>query len=324
MAQELSVPTNTPNSTNTTVTANDSANKATNQSIQGNQNTQTLEANEQVETPTEQIVKKNLKKFKLKIDNEEVDDEIDLEDEKELIKRLQLAKVAPKRMEQYAKLSKEYNQIQEEVGTLVEMLMNEPHKVLTDPRLNIDRKKLVEQLMAIDAEEASKTPEQKEIETLQSQLKKFKEDNEKTQKQKQDEEVNKKVADQAKKYEDDMIKAIETEGLPRSKYFIRRMAAFMDTALKNKVNLEMKDIAPLVKEEALKDIRELVGLVSDEKLEDFFGKDLFERKRKERIKKAKETANLGVSTKETGNKPEQAQASKKVNAKDFFGKGMGF
>ena len=47
MAQELSVPTNTPNSTNTTVTANDSANKATNQSIQGNQNTQTLEANEQ-------------------------------------------------------------------------------------------------------------------------------------------------------------------------------------------------------------------------------------------------------------------------------------
>ena len=324
MAQELSVPTNTSNSTNTTVTANDSANKATNQSIQGNQNTQTLEANEQVETPTEQIVKKNLKKFKLKIDNEEVDDEIDLEDEKELIKRLQLAKVAPKRMEQYAKLSKEYNQIQEEVGTLVEMLMNEPHKVLTDPRLNIDRKKLVEQLMAIDAEEASKTPEQKEIETLQSELKKFKEDNEKTQKQKQDEEVNKKVANQAKKYEDDMIKAIETEGLPRSKYFIRRMAAFMDTALKNKVNLEMKDIAPLVKEEALKDIRELVGLVSDEKLEDFFGKDLFERKRKERIKKAKETANLGVSTKETGNKPEQAQASKKVNAKDFFGKGMGF
>ena len=267
MAQELSVPTNTSNSTNTTVTANDSANKATNQSIQGNQNTQTLEANEQVETPTEQIVKKNLKKFKLKIDNEEVDDEIDLEDEKELIKRLQLAKVAPKRMEQYAKLSKEYNQIQEEVGTLVEMLMNEPHKVLTDPRLNIDRKKLVEQLMAIDAEEASKTPEQKEIETLQSELKKFKEDNEKTQKQKQDEEVNKKVANQAKKYEDDMIKAIETEGLPRSKYFIRRMAAFMDTALKNKVNLEMKDIAPLVKEEALKDIRELVGLVSDEKLE---------------------------------------------------------
>ena len=324
MAQELSVPTNTSNSTNTTVTANDSANKATNQSIQGNQNTQTLEANEQVETPTEQIVKKNLKKFKLKIDNEEVDDEIDLEDEKELIKRLQLAKVAPKRMEQYAKLSKEYNQIQEEVGTLVEMLMNEPHKVLTDPRLNIDRKKLVEQLMAIDAEEASKTPEQKEIETLQSELKKFKEDNEKTQKQKQDEEVNKKVANQAKKYEDDMIKAIETEGLPRSKYFIRRMAAFMDTALKNKVNLEMKDIAPLVKEEALKDIRELVGLVSDEKLEDFFGKDLFERKRKERIKKAKETANLGVSTKETGNKPEQAQVSKKVNAKDFFGKGMGF
>src|SRR3990167_6259850 len=323
MAQELSVPTNTSNSTNTTVTANDSANKATNQSIQGNQNTQTLEANEQVETPTEQIVKKNLKKFKLKIDNEEVDDEIDLEDEKELIKRLQLAKVAPKRMEQYAKLSKEYNQIQEEVGTLVEMLMNEPHKVLTDPRLNIDRKKLVEQLMAIDAEEASKSPEQKEIEKLQSELKKFKEDNEKTQKQKQDDDVNKKVADQAKKYEDDMIKAIETEGLPRSKYFIRRMAAFMDTALKNKVNLEMKDIAPLVKEEALKDIRELVGLVSDEKLEDFFGKDLFERKRKERIKKAKETANLGVSTKETGNKPEQAQVSKKVNAKDFFGKGMG-
>src|SRR3990167_2989315 len=312
MAQELSVPTNTSNSTNTTVTANDSANKATNQSIQGNQNTQTLEANEQVETPTEQIVKKNLKKFKLKIDNEEVDDEIDLEDEKELIKRLQLAKVAPKRMEQYAKLSKEYNQIQEEV----EMLMNEPHKVLTDPRLNIDRKKLVEQLMAIDAEEASKSPEQKEIEKLQSELKKFKEDNEKTQKQKQDDDVNKKVADQAKKYEDDMIKAIETEGLPRSKYFIRRMAAFMDTALKNKVNLEMKDIAPLVKEEALKDIRELVGLVSDEKLEDFFGKDLFERKRKERIKKAKETANLGVSTKETGNKPEQAQVSKKVNAKD--------
>src|SRR3990167_3492703 len=76
---------------------------------------------------------KKLRKLKLKIDGEEIEEEFDPEDNDYLTKQFQLAKVAQKRMGEYSALEKD-------VQEFFNLLKTNPKKVLTDPNIGLDLK----------------------------------------------------------------------------------------------------------------------------------------------------------------------------------------
>lgn len=100
------------------------------------------------------------KKFNLKVDGKDEQLELDLANEEELKKHLQMSRAAQKRMQQFSEYEKG-------VKGLFETLKNDPLKVLSDPRLGIPdavRKKLAESIINNEIEEMQKSPEQRKRE----------------------------------------------------------------------------------------------------------------------------------------------------------------
>ena len=96
------------------------------------------------------------RKFKIKVDGEELEEEIDLSDEEAIIRKLQLAAVAQKRMQEKALYEKKYGQLDKDIRSFFEILKNNPREILEDPNLNIDLKQLAEQILNEEIEEAQK------------------------------------------------------------------------------------------------------------------------------------------------------------------------
>src|ERR1041385_1180397 len=110
-----------------------------------------------------------VKKFKLKVDGKDLDEEVNLDDEEYLTKQLQLAKAAQKRMGEYATLEKQ-------VKSFIEELRRDPKKVLSDPNVGIDVKKLAASVIEEEIANSKKSPEQLEKEKLEAKLRQIEDD----------------------------------------------------------------------------------------------------------------------------------------------------
>lgn len=107
------------------------------------------------------------RKIKLKIDGEESEEEIDLSNDDELRKHLQMSKVAQKRMSEKAQLEKE-------IREFVDLLKKDPRRVLTDPSIGVDLKQLAASIIEEEINQAKKSPEQIEKEKIEAELKALK------------------------------------------------------------------------------------------------------------------------------------------------------
>lgn len=263
-------------------------------------------------TPEEKkAAEKMLKKFKLKVDGEEFEEEIDMNDEKEIVKRLQLAKVASKRMSEKANLEKGLEQF-------IDLIRKDPMKVLSHPDIGVDVKKFAQEIMDRDLEEQKKSPEQKEKEKLEAELKELREKYENDKKAKEQEEFARLQAEQEEKLTNDIQSALSAEKLPASPRAVKYMAEYMAMALEQGIDVTAAQVAPLVKQKMVEDYKELLKLAPDEVLEQFIDKDLESRLQKKRvaaIKKVPETTN---AVKEIGKKAADEAPKKKRTITSFL------
>ena len=74
------------------------------------------------------VVQPNKKKFKIKVDGNEEEMELDLNDEASLVRHLQMSKAASKRMNEAALTRKQ-------AADFINALQNDPMRVLSDPRI---------------------------------------------------------------------------------------------------------------------------------------------------------------------------------------------
>jgi len=272
---------------------------------------------EKVKEPTKAEQKKsNKKKFDLKVDGQIESLEIDLDNEEELRKHLQLSKAAYKRMQESSEMRKG-------VQELLDTLRADPLKVLTDPRLQIPedvRKKLAEAIINDEISEMAKTPEQKEKERIQKEYERLK-------KEVEDERKAREVAEQARlqeqmamHYDQEISGAIEASGMPKNARTVRYFAEALQFCLQNNLDMTAKDLIPYVKKQALSEFREVISALPDEDFESWLGKDQISRIRKRNIQRAKEVASA-QSIPETGTAaPKEEKPQEKILMKDFFKK----
>jgi hypothetical protein len=259
-------------------------------------------------------IQKQIKKFKLKVDGQEVEEELDLSDEEAIKKHLQLSKVSQKRMQSEAQLRKAAEQF-------VDLLRKDPKKVLSDPNINIDLKKFAKEIIEADLEEQNKTPEQKEIEKLradlQARIDKEKEDDENRKKS----EFERIQSETEKKLESDITDALEVGNLPKTPYTVKKMAEIMMTALENDIELSPKEVIPLLRKQIQDDVKQMFSASSDDLLEELLGNENLSRLQKRRVAKAKKAIETPAEVKPTGKELEdrEQKEEKKMTVREFFG-----
>lgn len=258
---------------------------------------------------------KNLKKYNLKVDGKESEEEVDLNDDEGMTKRLQLAKASQKRMQEATELRKAAEEF-------IDMLKTNPRKVLTDPNIGIDLKKLAMEIINEEAENAAKSPEQQEKEKLQKELEELKSKYEKDEKDRKDREFSRLQAEHEEKIQSDIESALKTNELPKTPYTVRKMAEMMMLALQNDIDLSPKDLVPLLRKQMSSDFKEFIGASSDDILEEIIGKERISGLRKKNVAKVKnqQVAQTANSVKSTGKAEVKADKkdSKKIEMKDFL------
>lgn len=265
---------------------------------------------------------KKIKQLKLKVfGREELEDlpfELDENNPKAIeymTKQLQLAKASQRSMQEKSSLEKE-------VGAFIEDLRKNPRKVLSDPRISVDLKKMAAEIIQEEIDESQKSPDQIQKEKLEARLKELEEERQKEKDEARERELARHTEQQMIQYDNMMTKALEKSDLPKSPYIVKKMADYMLLGLNNNIALTADDVVPMVREELQNDLKEMFKVMPDEVIEAIVGKEVFGRVRKKNVAKAKSAppTPLKSQVKDTGAKAESVEKEvKKINMKDFFG-----
>lgn len=265
---------------------------------------------------TAQQAKDLKKKLKLKVDGEDIEEELSWDDEETLKKHLQKSKAFDKRV-------KDFTNYKTQVDHLMDMLKNNPEEVLEKMGLNVDE--LAEKRLAKKVEELKKSPEQLEREKMQKELEDLRKEKKRIEEEKQQAELEKMRNEQAQKIETDIQTALDDSKsiLPKKNPLVmQRVAQTMLLAMQQGYkDVTAKDVIPLVEKQWKQELNELFAVLPEETIEMLVGKNNLDRYRKKRISAAKskpqtQTANQVVQ--DTGTRKVEEKPAQKKRMRDFF------
>lgn len=278
-----------------------------------------LEGSEQ--TPQEAVAEQKaivqqLKKLKLKVDGKEEDLEFDPNDDEFMTRQFQLAKMGQKRAQEFASL-------QREAKEFFENLKKDPRKVLSDPNIGIDLKKMAAEMIEEEIANARKSPEQIEKEKLQAELKAIKDEREKEKKTTEQREYQRLVEDSIEKYDREIGDALTKTNLPSSAYTVKKMTDYMTLGLQNGIDISASDIAKLVQEDLINEVKTLMTVLPLDQVEGIVGKETLNKLRKQNLAKAKSVKQppvpIKTSVKDVGGVVKKdTKPVVKQSYKDFF------
>lgn len=267
-------------------------------------------------------VKKELprtKRLKLKVDGEELEEEVNFDDDEYLTKQIQMARVAQKRMQETAQLRKQMQGIEQYLS----QAKGDPKRLRALLRdLGADEKALAAQIIEDEITNSQKSPEQIEKEKLQEELQRLKDEAQRKEEEFKSKEFERLQAQEYERYDMQISKALEKSDLPKQPYVIKKMADYMLTALQHGVELTPDEILPLVKDEIVDDLKQMFSVASDDVIEALVGKDTISRLRKKSVAaaKAKPPQPLKSSIKDTGKVNSKEEKPKdKQSFRTFFG-----
>lgn len=251
-------------------------------------------------------------KKKLKVGGKEIE-----VDEDELVKRAQMGFSAEEKWQEAAKMRKQ-------VDSFIALLQKDPASALEKMGFDVDA--MAEARIQQRIEEMQKSPEQLELERIRRENEEIKAERERERQEIQTREMQRMQEQFAVQIENDINSALDAPdfGLPKSPYYIKRIADVMIYGLKNKKDISAKRAAEIVRDEVKQELQQMYSLTPDEVFEQLVGKDRLNKYRRSKIKPKAKPAATAPDIKPTGTREiEQAKASSsqektKVRAKDFF------
>lgn len=276
------------------------------QTTEATATTETTENKGQTTEQTETKTEPQLKKFKLKVDGEEFEETLDLSNEAELVKRLQLAKAAEKRITQAKTEKQKAMEIAKafEDGTLF--------------KKHPKARELAEQFLLEQLEAEMLTPEQKRLKELESY--KAKKDSE----EREAKELQAKAAQEAKEreiatnFQKTIIDALDKSGLPKTPEMAKRMAYIMKKNLDLGLNLTSEDLVQEVKSETLAMIKSVIASAQDgDQIISLFGEDVAKKIRAADVKKLKEKMNMPQGKSQPVDVPKNPKTDKPMSIDEW-------
>jgi hypothetical protein len=255
-------------------------------------------------TPAEQkAIEKLERSYKLKVNGKEFEEKIDLNNEEEVRKHLQLSKAAQQSMARDANSQKEIQRMQSEMDQFLEILKSDPMRILSNPALGLKLEDMADKILAGKIEEASKSPEQLELEKARLKLAEYEQKIKDEETARQSAERSKLEADAEAHIQGEIMEAIDSGSLPKSPYIINKMAQLASIAFENGVDVSMKDLAPIVKQMYQRDMKEMMGGMKDDEIEELVSSDRIKAIRNARIQAARGKVQAATKIVDTGNKP---------------------
>jgi hypothetical protein len=270
---------------------------------------------------TDEEIQDMIREYTIKVNGKEKQVKIDFNDKEDIIRRLQLAEVSQKSMQDKRELEKSY---EEEVKNL----LDDPFAVLEE--LGLDPLKLAEERIRNEVEERKKSPELRDRERIErelidarAQLKRQEEASESAKRAQLE-------AEASQSLNDEIDRALDAHPkLPRSQKTVTRIADHMLWAMENAEELgidadklRVEDVIPSVEQEMREEIQSLMKELPEEMMEEYIGKQNLERLRKKRLSTQKPKPNSASDVKPTtasvSKKDEASKAKEKQKAKDYF------
>lgn len=255
--------------------------------------------------------KKTLKQLKIKYNGKEFLENLPFEIPDDaasrdyMSKHLQMSKMAQTK-------SQEKSDIETQVQDLIEQLRKNPKKVLSDPFLNVDIKKMAAEILEEEIANSQKSPEQLKAEKLEQEIKDLKEARKKEDEEFKKREIERLTQQELERYDFLVGQAIEESDLPRSPYVVKKMGGYMLEGLQAGYDITPKDVIGLVRQEIVDDLQQMFQVMPEDVIENLVGKENINKIRKKNLAKAKAAAKpatpLQSSFKDTGQKTQEVQA----------------
>lgn len=226
---------------------------------------------EKKEEEKKEEVQKLLRKFKLKVDGQEIEEEIDLNNEEALIKELQLAKAAKKRMAEAQEAKRKAYEIMQSID-------QDPANLLK--RLGPKGYELAEQMLIEKMQDEMLTPEQKQLKQMERELAKYKEQEKLIKEQEEAQRQQALEAQQAEHYQKTIIEALEKSGLPKTPDAVKRMAFLLHKNLDLGLDLTATELAEEAKKEYRMSIQQLAKDATPEQLINLLDPEILKKLRK--------------------------------------------
>lgn len=249
-------------------------------------------------------LEEKLEEFELKVNGKVIKEKVNVNDKARLQKAFQMEKAAQEAMAKSASSQKQIQQMEAEMDQFLQMLKNDPMKILSNPALGLKLEDMADKILAQKIEEASKSPEQIELEKARAKLEEYEKkiNDEKVAREKAETE---RLQSEAEAHiQGEIMEAIESGSLPKSPYIINKMAQLASIAFENGVDVSMQDLAPIVNKMYKRDMREMMGSMKDDEIEELVSPDRIKAIRNARIQAARGKVAAATKIVDTGSKPQ--------------------
>jgi hypothetical protein len=247
-------------------------------------------------------LEEKLEEFELKVNGKVTKEKININDKARLQKAFQMEKAAQEAMSKSASSQKQIAQMEQEMDQFLQMLKNDPMKILSNPALGLKLEDMADKILAQKIEEASKSPEQIELEKARAKLEEYEKKIHEEKTARENSERQKLEADAEAHIQGEIMEAIESGSLPKSPYIINKMAQLASIAFENGVDVSMKDLAPIVNKMYRRDVKEMLGNLKDEDVEELVSPDRIKAIRNSRIQAARGKISAATKIVDTGSK----------------------
>ncbi len=268
------------------------------------------------EGATEEEVQNMIKEFELKVNGRTVKKKIDLSDEEEIKRQLQLALAGQDSMQ-------ENSQIKKNLKEEIEFLQKNPWAGLeglgfTKEQLDI----LAEERLRAQVEEMKKSPEQLEREKMQKELAEAREQLEAERKAREEAVFQQLQEQQSVQLENEIMDALDShQTLPKSQKTVSRIADAMLWAIEEGYSdVTVNDVLPSVEAEIERELQGFMSELPEELLEKYIGKKNLERLKNKKLEQLRKVPNQHkvAETAKSLKKEEEDTKTKRKKARDYF------
>lgn len=218
------------------------------------------------------------KTYRVKIDGEEVEISED-----ELLKGYQTTKSAQQRFNEAAMMRKQAEEF-------IKLAKSDPRKLLSHPGIGVDLQQFANAILQEQLEEQLLSPEEKELRDTKRKLAEYEEAKRLQEAQRQQEELDKYTQMYEQEYTEKIIGALETSGLPKTEYTVKKIAEKMLIAAERGLDVEPADVIQFVKADYMNDIKALFGSANEDILLSMLGDDVAKKVVRGHLKKVQPKA----------------------------------
>lgn len=267
------------------------------------------------------LTEEEWEEIEMKINGKVVKEKVNFKDKARMTKALQMERAAGEAFQGQAAARKQQEEMQANLAEFIQELRSNPLGVLQNEELGVDIRQMVEAYLQNEIDRSQKSPEQIQLEEAHAQLAALQEEKKAIEGEREAAKRQRFEQEAAVQLEAEISDAIDKGELPKSKYISQKLVDLAHIAYSNGIDLSIAELAPLVRKQYLEDMKDMLGISSDEVVESLLGKDRVKTMRNKQIQAVKNPAGTPknpLATQDTAANGNKKEESPRVRAKDFF------